>query len=88
MVLGRDVSFKEVSTLSMCALVGRVNYWALSKYEIEGWVEDQWKSFLGYSLEIMVLVRGWFCFKFKEAKDVKKILGRVWLCGSGSMMLN
>jgi hypothetical protein len=62
MVLGRDVGMQEVSTLSLCALVGRFRYRALSKFDIDWWMEENWKPLSGYSPEVLVLVRGWFCF--------------------------
>jgi len=34
MVLDRDVGLQEVSSLSLCSLVGRFNYYSLSKFDI------------------------------------------------------
>jgi hypothetical protein len=45
MVLGRDVGLKEVSSLSLLALVGKFSYWACSMADIGKWTEENWKPF-------------------------------------------
>jgi hypothetical protein len=82
-----SLSLQEVSSLSLCALVGRFSYWALSKLDITWWVEENWKPLLGYSPDVLALVREWFCFQLRAATDVERILERVWLCGSRSIMV-
>jgi hypothetical protein len=59
----------------------------ISKYDIGWCIEENWKPLLGYSPETLVLVHGWFFFHFRKAEDVERILERVWLCGSGSLMV-
>jgi hypothetical protein len=82
------VGLQEVSSLSLCALVGRFSYWVLLKKDIFWWVEENWKSLLGYIPEVLVLVRGWYCFQFREVDDVENILDRVWFYfyGTGSLI--
>lgn len=58
MVLERDASMHEVFALSLCAIVGRFSYRVLSKFDIDWWMEENWKPLLGYSPEVLVLVRG------------------------------
>jgi hypothetical protein len=55
--------------------------------DIFRWVEETWKPMLGYIPEVIVLVRGWYCFRFKEVVDVEMILERVWLYSSESLMM-
>jgi hypothetical protein len=55
--------------------------------DVGRWTEKNWKPFLGYTLEMLVLVRGWLCFWFRNFEDVEKIMNDVWICGSGSLMI-
>jgi hypothetical protein len=58
MVLGHDVGLKEVSSLSILSLVGHFIYWDFLMEDVGRWTKKNWKTFLGYTPETMVLVQG------------------------------
>jgi hypothetical protein len=87
MVLGDDVGLGEILVMSLCALVGQFNYWALPKTNIGRWMEKHWEPLLGYISILSVLLHGWFCFLFRNEIDAKLILEGLWLVGEGILML-
>lgn len=87
MVLGDDVGLGEILVMSLCALVGRFNYWALPKTNIGWWMEKHWEHLLGYISVISMLLHGWFSFLFRNEIDVKIILEGLCLVGEGSLIL-
>jgi hypothetical protein len=76
MTLGRDVGLREVSQLSLHALVGRFNYWSLAAKDILQWVEEVWKPLFGYTPVVYTLVKGWFCFCLKSSEDATDFNGK------------
>jgi hypothetical protein len=86
-LLVRDIGMEEVGSYYLRGLVGRFGYGAMAARDIHEWAEDNWGSVLGYSSEIYVLIKGWYCFLFKSAEDVELVLNRVWVVKNDSLML-
>jgi hypothetical protein len=51
MILGEDVNLEDATRLSLCGVVGRLTYPYLYKGNFLKWIEQQWITLLGYSLE-------------------------------------
>jgi hypothetical protein len=60
----------------------------MGEKEIHGWVEDNMGAFLGYDPETFILINGWFCFVFRNSKDVDRVLQKIWLVKNRSLMLS
>jgi hypothetical protein len=77
-----------VSILSLRGLVGKFSYWAMGEKDIHAWVEANLGVLLGYVPETFILLKGWFCFIFRNSEDVERVLQKVWLVNDGSLMLS
>jgi hypothetical protein len=85
--MGSDVGLEESVRLSLCGLVGRFTYHALSFDSLPEWLLDNWLPILGYVSELISLSFGWFGFIFNTPEDLQLILDTFWTMGSGSIML-
>ena len=87
-VLGHDVFMDKVETLCSRALIGRLEYYSMSR---EGWVEwatSHWKPLIHYVPTISLLANRWLVFVFIEAYDASLILHNLWPVMDGSLVLN
>jgi len=84
--MGMDVSLEEVCNLALCALVGRLDYRSCCKQTLTDWMQCNWEPVLGYSPEVMTLLRGWIGFVFKSPEDSMRIIERFWGYGGGILM--
>jgi hypothetical protein len=75
--LGRYLGMEAVGIFSLRGLVGRFGYWALGVKDVHNWVEGNWGPLLGYSSETFILMKGWFCFFFRNSEDAEKMLQKV-----------
>lgn len=84
--VGWDLGFTELVELNMTSLVGKFSY-AMPRRDIVKWVTRSWAPILDYTPWISILAKGWFGFKFREEAHALLILEKLWLKGSGSLML-
>jgi len=87
LVMGVDVGLEESCNLSLRALVGRFTYKSQCKISLTEWMQDYLESLIGYSPELLTLLRGWFGFVFKNPEDTRFILGGLWDYEAGILML-
>jgi hypothetical protein len=79
--MGSDVGLEESVRLSLCGLVGRFTYHALSFDLLPEWILDNWLPILGYAPELISLSFGWFGFIFNSPEDSQLILDTFWTMG-------
>ena len=48
---------------------------------------DLWLPILNYIPKVSFLAKGWLSFHFKTQRDASRILGGLWLCGRGNLIL-
>lgn len=87
LTVGRDIGLEEVVEYNMTALVGKFSYHAMNRRDIVSWVLAKWRPLLNYTPQIFALACGWYGFKFDEEAHCNLIMERLWLHGSGSLML-
>jgi hypothetical protein len=87
MVLGGDVVLEDACKLAMCSLVGRFTYREMGRLGLTIWMTKTWKPLLGYTLEMVTLIRGWFCFIFRTLEYSIKKLQETWIVNGGSLMI-
>ena len=87
-VLGHDVTIDMVSALSPCALVGRFEYFNLSRSVILSWVREVWKSILKIVPKVVMLINGWVPFQFLTVDDRTTIESQYQILGLGYLVLN
>jgi hypothetical protein len=87
LVLGDDVGLENLCKMSLCALVGRISYKALSPPPLENWVKTEWSPIIGYSPEILYLKKGWLGFLCRTPEDASMLLSSSWVFGGSSLML-
>ena len=76
-----------VETLCCRALIGRLEYFSMSK---EGWVDWEtlhWKPLIHYVPSISLLANKWLVFVFLEESDALLILDKLWLVLDGFVVL-
>lgn len=88
MMVGRDVQLGWVLSLSARALVGKVCYSEINRTKIRAWVVEYWKPLLTYCPKVHILVNKWVVFHFLNDDHATLILGRTWVFGRGSLVLN
>jgi hypothetical protein len=81
------LEWRLAASLAERGLVGRFGYGALGARDISVWMEENWSPILGYVLEVFVLIKGWYCFLFKDGGDAELILQSKWVVRAGSLML-
>ena len=87
-VLGHDVTIDMVSALSPCALVGRFEYFKLSRSVILAWVREVWKPILKTIPKVVMLINGWVPFQFLTIDDKTTIESQYQILGLGYLVLN
>jgi hypothetical protein len=87
LVLGMDIGLEYSCSLTMCALVGRMTYRHYCKRSVVEWMKASWEPIMGYSVELLMLPRGWFSFVFKSLEDSTRILERFWVFEGNNLML-
>ena len=75
LVLGMDIWLEDSCSLTMCVLVGRMAYRHYCKSSVAEWMKASWEPIMGYSVELLTLLRGWFGFVSKSPEDSTRILG-------------
>jgi len=75
LVLGMDIGLEDSCSLTMCVLVCRMAYRHYCKSSVAEWMKASWEPIMGYSVELLTLLRGWFGFVSKSPEDSTRILG-------------
>jgi hypothetical protein len=87
LVLGDGVGLENLCKMSLCALVGRISYKALSPPPLEDWVKTEWTPIIGYCPEVLYLKKGWLGFLCRTPEDATLLLSSSWVFGGSSLML-
>jgi hypothetical protein len=87
MVVGEDISIKEITRFEGKLLVGRFNGKSPSEMALQKWIDQVWTPLLRYAPESHVLSRGWTSFLFNSKKDCLNILCRSWSWSPSGLFL-
>jgi hypothetical protein len=87
LLLGSDVGLEETCRMALCGLVGRVSYHYLAQEPLQAWMEKYWAPTLGYSSEVLYLVKGWLGFICRTPEDTTLLMASRWVFGGSSIML-
>ena len=64
MVHGHDIKMEKVIMLLKNVIVGKFQFKMRFHGDLFKWVDENWKPFLGYTLVVHLLVKGWICLEF------------------------
>ena len=86
-VLSHDVYMERVTSMCSKALVGRVEYFRMSKKAWVNCAQEHWKPLLTYIPTISLLANGWIVSVFLEVDHALLVLDSTSRVGLGSLVL-